>query len=240
MFKILLFLLSFLSTYVVADEIKKIEILGNERISDNTILMFSEVSVGDDIGNIETNNILKKLYDTNFFKNVEVIFDKNDLKINVLEFPIVQNVTIEGIKSNKIKDKIFDNIIFKERSSFNEIYLNEDKYNLTTILKDFGYYFSNIQISIEDLSDNKVNVAYQIDLGEKSIIRKITFLGNKKFKDKKLKSVILSEEYKFWKIISGKKYLNESLIAYDKSLLKNFYLNKVSIMLKLIPPFQNY
>jgi len=226
MFKILLFLLSFLSTYVVADEIKKIEILGNERISDNTILMFSEVSVGDDIGNIETNNILKKLYDTNFFKNVEVIFDKNDLKINVLEFPIVQNVTIEGIKSNKIKDKIFDNIIFKERSSFNEIYLNEDKYNLTTILKDFGYYFSNIQISIEDLSDNKVNVAYQIDLGEKSIIRKITFLGNKKFKDKKLKSVILSEEYKFWKIISGKKYLNESLIAYDKSLLKNFYLNK--------------
>ena len=61
MFKILLFLLSFLSTYVVADEIKKIEILGNERISDNTILMFSEVSVGDDIGNIETNNILKKL-----------------------------------------------------------------------------------------------------------------------------------------------------------------------------------
>ena len=226
MFKILLFLLSFLSTYVVADEIKKIEILGNERISDNTILMFSEVSVGDDIENIETNNILKKLYDTNFFKNVEVIFDKNDLKINVLEFPIVQNVTIEGIKSNKIKDKIFDNIIFKERSSFNEIYLNEDKYNLTTILKDFGYYFSNIQISIEDLSDNKVNVAYQIDLGEKSIIRKITFLGNKKFKDKKLKSVILSEEYKFWKIISGKKYLNESLIAYDKSLLKNFYLNK--------------
>ena len=43
MFKILLFLLSFLSTYVVADEIKKIEILGNERISDNTILMFSDV-----------------------------------------------------------------------------------------------------------------------------------------------------------------------------------------------------
>ena len=69
---------------------------------------------------------------------------------------------------------------------------------------------------------NKININYIFDLGEKSKIRKITFLGNKIFKDKKLKSVILTEEYKFWKFISGKKYLNEALIAYDQSLLKIF------------------
>ncbi|MFL2895106.1 MAG: outer membrane protein assembly factor BamA, partial [Candidatus Pelagibacter sp.] len=45
-------------------------------------------------------------------------------------------------------------------------------------------------------------------------------------KDKKLKSVILSEEYKGWKFLSGKKYLNETMINYDKRLLKNYYLNK--------------
>ena len=97
---------------------------------------------------------------------------------------------------------------------------------ISKILKDFGYYFSNIEILVEDLNDNKVNVTYKIELGDKSKIRKITFLGNKVFKDRKLKSVILSEEYKFWKFVSGKKYLNEALIAYDKNLLKNFYLNK--------------
>ena len=56
----------------------------------------------------------------------------------------------------------------------------------------------------------------------KSKIKKITFFGKKFFKDNKLKSIILSEEYKFWKFISGKKYLNETLINYDKNLLKNF------------------
>ncbi len=226
MIKFFSILLLLITTSSFADVIKKIDVNGNERISKNTIVMFSEVTVGDDIEINDTNNILKNLYDTGFFKNVEVSFIKNDLKINVLEFPIVQNVLIEGIKSNKIKEKINDNIFFKERTSFNDIYLSEDKNKLTSILKDFGYYFSDIQILIENLSDNKVNVTYQIDLGEKSKIRKITFLGNKIFKDKKLKSVILSEEFKFWKIISGKKYLNEALINYDKNLLKNFYLNK--------------
>ena len=51
-------------------------------------------------------------------------------------------------------------------------------------------------------------------------------MGDKVFKDAKLKNIIVSEEYKFWKIISGKKYLNEVLIEFDKRLLKNFYLNK--------------
>ena len=47
---------------------------------------------------------------------------------------------------------------------------------------------------------------------KKQKLKKITFIGNKIFKDKKLKSIIISEEYKFWKFISGKKYLNENFI----------------------------
>ena len=89
-----------------------------------------------------------------------------------------------------------------------------------------GYYFAEIDISIEKLQDNKINLTYNILLGNKAKIRKITFVGDKIFKDKKLKNIILSEEYKGWKFLSGKKFLNETMINYDKRLLKNFYLNK--------------
>ena len=226
MFKIISLLLILFSSIANAETLKKIVISGNDRISNNTILMFSNVSVGDEINNIDTNNVLKNLYDTDFFRDVIVNLSENILEISVLELPIVQNVKVEGIKSKKIEEQIFDNIYFKERSSFNEIFLNDDKINLDKILKRNGYYFSDIQIEIENLDDNKININYKFDLGEKSKIKKITFLGNKIFKDKKLKSVILTEEYKFWKFISGAKYLNEALISYDKNLLKNFYLNK--------------
>ncbi len=225
MFKIISLLLILFSSIANAETLKSINIVGNDRIPNNTILMFSKVSIGDQINNIDTNNVLKSLYDTNFFRNVVVNLNKDILEIKVTEFPIVQNVSVEGIKSKKIREQILDNIFFKERTSFNEIFLNDDKIKLDQILKKNGYYFSDIQIEIEKIDDNKININYVFNLGEKSKIRKITFLGNKIFKDKKLKSIILTEEYKFWKFISGKKYLNEALISYDKSLLKNFYLN---------------
>tara|TARA_B100000989_G_scaffold175595_1_gene131708 strand:- start:393 stop:2258 length:1866 start_codon:yes stop_codon:yes gene_type:complete len=104
--------------------------------------------------------------------------------------------------------------------------LIKDKENISTKLKLLGYYFAEIDTSIEELNDNKVNLIYDISLGKKSKIKKISFIGNKIFKDKKLKSVILSEEYKAWKFLSGRKFLNESVIEFDKRLLKNFYLNK--------------
>ena len=104
--------------------------------------------------------------------------------------------------------------------------LDKDKKRIKKFLKDSGYYFSLIDITIEELKDNKINLTYNISLGEKAKIKKISFIGEKIFKDKKLKGVILSEEYKPWKFLSGKKYLNESMIKYDERLLKNFYLNK--------------
>ena len=97
---------------------------------------------------------------------------------------------------------------------------------MSNVLKKLGYYHSEIDIFIEDLSDNRIILTYDISLGEKSKIKKISFLGDKKFKDSKLRSLIISEEHKFWKFISGKKYLNETTTQLDQRLLKNFYLNK--------------
>ena len=122
MFKIIFLLLFLVSSIANAEILKKIEIIGNERIPSNTILMFSDITVGDKIENIDINNILKKLYDTNFFSNISINLNENVLKINVSEYPIVQNVNIEGIKSKKMRDEILENIFFKEKSSFKSIF----------------------------------------------------------------------------------------------------------------------
>jgi outer membrane protein insertion porin family len=107
-------------------------------------------------------------------------------------------------------------------------------------LREDGYYFSKITTSFQDLGGNKIDLFYNITLGEKSKISKISFIGDKKFKDSTLKSIILSEEYKFWKLLSGKKYLNENLINYDKRLLNNFYKNKGFFNVVIESSFANY
>ena len=75
-------------------------------------------------------------------------------------------------------------------------------------------------------NNETVNLIFNVNLGEKSRISKIQFIGDKKIKDRILRSVIISEEAKFWKFISRNKYMNADNIERDKRLLKNFYLNK--------------
>ena len=227
-FKLLLisFLFYLSLTPLFAEVVEKIEIQGNERISKETILLFSKINIKDDLNSNDINEILKSLYDTNFFLDVSVEFKSKILTILVDENPIIENITYNGIKSKTLKEKITKDLKLLSRSSYNEILLNEDKKRIKLSLKDSGYYFSNIDIEVAELGDKKVNIIFDINLGPKAKIKKITFIGDKKFKDGKLRSLIVSEEYKFWKIISGKKYLNENLINLDNRLLKNYYLNK--------------
>ena len=196
-----------------AEIVTEIDIVGNKRISSETIKMFANVSLNDDLSENDLNIILKKLYDTNFFDLVSVKITNKKLSIIVKENPIIQNIDFRGIKAQKILEGLKKNTTLKSRSSFNEILLEKDKNEVKIFLKDLGYYFSKIEILKEDLEDNKVNIVYNISLGKKAKIKKISFIGEKIFKDKKLKAVILSEEYKPWKFITGKKYLNESMIS---------------------------
>ncbi len=222
----IIFLLFFLTNVLRAEIVKEINVEGNQRISSETVIMFADVSIQDVLTEKDLNEILKRLYDTNFFDLVSVEISDEILSIKVTENPIIQNISYEGIKSSKMLEDLKKNVFLRPRSSFNQVLLDRDKKNIKKYLKDIGYYFSEIEISVEELKDNKINIEYDITLGQKAKIKKISFIGDKIFKDRKLKGVILSEEYKPWKFLSGKKYLNESMIQYDERLLKNYYLNK--------------
>ncbi len=218
--------LLFISNLAFAEIVKKIDVTGNVRISAETIKSFSSIKINDDINDDIINTSLKSLYESNFFKNINIKFEENILTIEVDENPIIQNLNLEGIKSQRIRDSVFDNLNLKPRGSFFKKKLSKDIDVIKSLTKDLGYYFANVEAIQEDLDDNKVNITFKVDLGEKAKISKISFIGDKIYKDSKLRSIIVSEEYKFWKFISGKKYLNERVNKLDLRLLKNFYLNK--------------
>ena len=223
------------STY--AEEINYIEVTGNNRISDNTIIMLSKFNKGDSMNTNDINQIIKNIYQSDFFENVEVKLLDETLTINVTEYPLIQDIKFIGTKNKNILNKIEESLILKPRKSFNEIYLIQDFERIDNQLKKLGYYFSDIKFNKIELDDNKIDLIYSIELGEKSKIKSISFLGNKSFKDSKLKSLIISEEYKFWKFLSGKKFLNEDLIEFDRNLLKNFYLNNGFYRVEIVSSF---
>ena len=229
MFKIKILIFIFLFGYSIssnAEVIKQIQINGNERISEQTIINFADIKIGKDVKSDELNIFLKNLYETNFFEDVNLTLTNNLLIIDVKELPIIQEIVINGIKANKTKEELKDGMNLKEKNPFNETLVQNDLDNISNIFKNSGYYFVSVNVSVEKNKNNTVNLIFDIDRGDQATIKKIKFIGDKKYKDRKLHSIITSEENKFWKFITSAKYINQERIDLDKRLLKNFYLNK--------------
>ena len=221
---ILFFLLATISW---AEVIIDIKVTGNKRISEPTVIIFSEVLKGSDYSDDALNLALKKIYATNFFKKVSLSIENSVLNITVIENPIINNVEINGIQSPKLNKFISEKISLKNRSSFVETKFNNDLILIKNILKSTGYYFAKINAdSILNEEQNSIKIIYDINLGEKAKISKIQFLGDKKLKDGKLRNIIISEESKFWKFISRSVYLNYEQIELDKRLLVNYYRDR--------------
>ena len=127
--KILLQVLVFLSFFLVSgytETIKKIEISGNKRISNQTILVLGDISLNEDFNNSKLNNSLKKLFDSNFFNDIKMNLDNGILKIVLVENPIIENIEFTGIKNKTFIKEISETIVLKNRMSFTETQLQND------------------------------------------------------------------------------------------------------------------
>ena len=224
-FYLLLFLsLNYNSAY--ADILKKFKITGNDRLAKETVIMFSELEIGNNVNQNDLNLSMKNLYNTNYFKNIEMIFNNNILEIKVDENPIIQNIKIEGVKNKSILENFTLITKKNEKYPYLKSKINSQRNLITNTARASGFYFVKISTKIIENENNSVDIIYIIDLGKRAEIKKINFLGNKIFKDAKLRNVIKSEEGRFWKFISRNKYLDELRIKLDKNLLIKYYKNK--------------
>ena len=104
-------------------------------------------------------------------------------------------------------------------------------------VRSFGFYFAEVQTLVEENKYNSINIIYNFNLGNRSKIKKIDFVGNKVFKNNKLRRIILSEESKPWKFITRNKFINEDRIKIDINLLSNFFKNKGYYNVKITSSF---
>ena len=225
LFLILIFL-KFAFTYSYADVINSIQVKNNNRITSETIITFGGIELGKDYSEEQLNNILSELYSTNFFSDIKFDVQGDILIVEVKERKIVQQIILNGIKAEKTKNSILKNLSLREKSPYVKFLAKQDIKKIENSLNTAGYYFNKVDVTIKDNPNETVDLIYDINLGEKALIKKIIFTGDRYYKDKKLKNIIVSEESKFWKFISNKKYLNPNQINLDLRLLEKFYLNK--------------
>ena len=229
-----------ITTISNAEVVNEINVTGNDRIADETIIVFGSININENYNAEKLNNVLKNLYQTDFFSDVKLNLKDNVLNINVSENPIIKNLVINGIKANKYKEAVYDIIVLKEKTSFTTNKLNIDINTIKNTFRNSGFYFVEVDAFKQVLENNAIDLIYEIDLGKKAQIGKIEFIGDKIYKDSKLRNLILSEETKFWKFVSSKKFLNEKRILSDQRLLEGFYKNKGYYDVKINTTNVNY
>ena len=155
------FILVFYTNTLRAEILKEIIITGNERISDETLIVYGEIQRNKNYTQDEINNIIKNLYDTKFFSKISINFSNGILKIIVEENPIINSITLQGEPTKKFTKALLNFMTLKEKSS----YIKNDVKQDVEIIKEFYKDFSPEQISSkmsEMLLDKNSNVELDI------------------------------------------------------------------------------
>lgn len=206
-----------------AATVSRVDVSGNRRMDAESVRILSDVNIGDTVGEARANQIAKKLQESGYFSKINVRMSGNVLKIDVVEAPTVNMVTVEG--NDEIStDDLKKEIRLKERAAFAESTIGADVQRMLTIYQRKGFFGTKIEPKRIELDDNRVNVVYEITEGHPTYITNIDFAGNKKFSARTLRGEILSREHAWWRFMTQFDVFDEDRIQYDQQMLRQFYL----------------
>lgn len=207
---------------IVVDEIV---ISGNRRVADGTVLSYLPVRVGDRVTRSSLSIALERLFETQLFKDIDIVLDGRVLRVTVVENPIINRINIEG--NDVLSDeRLMEFLDIQPRRVYTRELALEGTQRLLDIYQASGRYAAVVEPQIIELDENRVDLAFVVDEGPLIKISSITFSGNEMFADRVLKRTISSRERKWWAFFStGDKY-DEARLDYDVRLLRQFYLSR--------------
>lgn len=203
--------------------VSSIVIEGNQRIENDTILSYVQVSPGQDATSEKIDESVKALFQTGLFADVQVTTRGSTLVVKVEENPMVNEVNFEGNKEVKDKD-LQKEVELRERMMFTRAKVLSDVNRIIAVYRRAGYYSVKVSPKIIRLSENRVDLVYEINEGDETKVKQINFVGNNAFSAGDLKGVVGTQQYSWWRFFNRNDNYDADRLEYDKELLRRYYL----------------
>lgn len=208
--------------------INAIRIDGNQRIEASTVqsyMLEAGVAVGDPFDNRRTNGSLKNLFATGLFADVNMIREGNTLVVRVVENPIINRIAFEG--NQRVKDEVLETEVeLRARVVYTRTKVQTDVTRIVEIYRRSGRFAATVEPKIIRLPQNRVDLVFEIDEGPKTDIRDISFIGNTKFNDSRLRDEVSTKESAWYRFLTSDDTYDPDRIAFDRDRLRTFYLSK--------------
>ena len=221
--------------------IREIRVEGNQRIEVETIRSYMTVQPGDPFEPTRLDASLKALFATGLFTDVNLRREGPALVVRVVENPIINRLAFEG--NRKIDNEALEaEVQLRPRIVYTRTRVQSDVKRVLDLYRRSGRFAATVEPKVISLPQNRVDLVFEIDEGEVTGIRRVSFVGNRVFDDSELRSVVQTTESRWWRILTVDDTYDPDRLTFDRELLRRSYLANgyadfrvVSAVAELVP-----
>lgn len=209
----------------IGERIEFVRVEGTQRVEEETVLAYMLVREGlkDEADLVDQS--VKTLFSSGLFADVTIRREDKGLVVTVVENPIVNRVSFEG--NSAIRDETLSKEgILSARQIYTRAKVQDDVERQIEIYRRSGRFAVRIEPKVIQLPQNRVDLIFEISEGPTTGVRAINFIGNRVFSDNELRDIVLTRESRWWRVFSASDNYDPDRIAYDRELLRQYYLSK--------------
>lgn len=221
--------------------IKSIKVVGNQRVEANTVGSYLLIAPGDRYSEERIDLSVKTLFATGLFADVRIDPEGGDLVIRVVENPIINRVILEGNKALK-SEKITDELEASPRSIFTRSRVQADVQRVIDLYSQSGRFAATVVPKVVQQDQNRVDLVFEITEGPVTGIKRINFIGNTEFSDRRLRKELATKESIWYKFFSSNDNYDPNRLEFDREQVRTFYTDRgfadfrvVSAVAELVP-----
>jgi outer membrane protein insertion porin family len=200
-----------------------IVVQGNRRVDADTVRSYFKVAPGEHLDAAKIDAGLKALYGTGLFQDVHISQSGGKLIVTLVEAPVINRLAFEG--NHRMKDEqLQQEIQSKERDALSRAAVQADTQRIIEVYQHNGRFDVTVVPQIIDRPNNRVDLIFQINEGEKTGIKHIVFVGNNAYASWRLKDVIKTAESNWLSFLQTTDVYDPDRIEADRDLIRRFYL----------------
>ena len=203
--------------------IRDIRIEGNRRLEPETVRSHMKLSVGEAYDEAKADESIKALYSTGLFSDVRLNRTSTGVVVVVVENPVINQVAFEG-NSEVDKAALEAEVQLKSRAVFTRAKAQADVQRIQAVYQRQGRFAASVQPKLIELDNNRVNVVFEINEGQATKVKSISFVGNRAFSDSQLRDIITTIQSGLFDFLKGTNIYDPDRVNLDKELLRQFYL----------------
>ena len=202
--------------------ISEIRVEGIQRIEPETVKSYMRIRAGDPFDAALIDESLKSLFVTGLFRDVSIRRDGIVLIVKVSENPVISRLAFEGNDVTE-DERLRKEVQLRPRVVYTRTRVQSDVDRIINIYRAQGRFAVKVVPKVIQQSQNRVDLIFEIDEGEPTLIRKISFIGNKAFSDSRLKTVVLSGESHWYSFLTASDVYDPNRVTFDGEMLRRYY-----------------